>query len=65
MADTLEFYDGNKLIACIGSSMVPPEGSFISIRKETWKVVQATFALDHADEPAFKSMRCNIDLEKP
>jgi hypothetical protein len=63
MNDTIEFYDGNRVVASVQSSMVPIVGSFISIRKETWEVRRVTYALDHADRGnSVKGMRANVDL---
>jgi hypothetical protein len=66
MGDRIEFYDEKtgKLVASVKSSMVPTVGKRISIRKQTWEVERVTFALDHADDPALKNMRCNVDLSK-
>lgn len=61
--DRIEYYDGDRIVASVESSMVPTVGSRISIRKETWAVVRVTFALDHADEPMEKVMRANVDIE--
>ena len=60
--NVIEFYDGKKLVASSESSMVPPVGSKISIRKETWVVQQITYALDHADKWDGRCMRANVDL---
>ena len=60
--DSVEFYDGKHLIAQAWSSMVPPAGAKISIRKEVWKVQRVTFALDHADEMHERGMRANVDV---
>lgn len=60
--DRIEYYGtDDKLIAVANSSMVPPVSSKISIRKQTWEVVNITYALDYADEH-YSSMRANIDL---
>lgn len=64
MSATIEFYDGLKLLARVESSMVLPVGSLISIRKQTWKIIGVTFALDYTDEQRERQMRCNVDLEK-
>jgi len=58
--DSIEFYHGDKIIAGTASSMVPSEGSMISIRGKTWKINRVTFALDHADETQERGMRCNV-----
>lgn len=61
--DSIEFYDGDNIITAVNSSMVPHLGSKISIRKQTWCVINVTFAVDHADELFERSMRCNVNLE--
>ena len=61
--DKIEYYDGDRIVASVESSMVPTVGSRISIRKKTWSVVRVTFALDHADEPMEKGMRANVEIE--
>lgn len=63
MNDKIEFYDSNGLVAAVESSMVPAVGQYISIREETWEVMNVTFALDCADEHSERQMRCNIDIE--
>ena len=62
--DTIEFYDGDKIVISVRSTMVPPEGSKISIRKQTWTVRRVTYAVDYAaDYIQQRSMRANVDLE--
>jgi hypothetical protein len=63
LGDMIEFYDGSACIASTNSSIVPPVGSKISIRKKTWTVIGVTYVLDHADETPGKMMRANVDLE--
>ena len=62
--DSVEFYDGEHLIAQVWSSMVPPVGAKISIRKEVWAVLRVTYALDHADEMHERGMRANVDVAR-
>ena len=62
--DSVEFYDGSHLIAQAWSSMAPPVGARISIRKEVWTVLGVTYALDHADEMHERGMRANVDLRR-
>lgn len=62
--DSIEFYDGDNMVAHVASSMVPPVGAKISIRGKTWTVARVTYALDHADDPQGKGMRANVDLKK-
>lgn len=62
MNDAIEFYDGDRILARVDSSIVPPVDSFISIRGRTWRVGRVTYALDHADEPSLRGMRVNVDL---
>ena len=60
--DSVEFYDGEQLIAQAWSSMVLPVGSKISIRKEVWIVQCVTYAIDYADDMHKRGMRANVDL---
>lgn len=60
--DSVEFYDGEQLIAQAWSSMVLPVGSKISIRKEVWIVQRVTYALDYADDIHKRGMRANVAL---
>ena len=66
MSDVLEIYlEGtDRLIAVVNTSMIPPDGSIISIRKENWKVIYSTFAIDNYDISAERKMRCNTWVEK-
>jgi hypothetical protein len=52
------------MIAQALSSMVPPVGAKISIRKVVWVVQRVTYALDHADEMHERGMRANIDVKR-
>ena len=63
LKDQIEFYDGDRLIKTMESSMVPLVGSQISIRKETWTVISVTYAIDHADKLFESRMRACVDLE--
>lgn len=60
--DTIEFYDGDELVARVASSMIPRVDDRISIRKKTWRVSFVSFSLDHANERAETAMRCNVQL---
>lgn len=60
--DSVEFYDGKHLVAQAWSSMVPPVGAKISIRKEVWTVRRVAYALDHADDLHERGMRANVDV---
>lgn len=62
MPDTVEYYNGKDLIVRVKSSIVPTVGSLISIRKETWKVISVTYAIDHADDWQRSGTRANVDL---
>ena len=62
--DSVDFYDGEHLIAQAWSSMVPPVGAKISIRKEVWTVLRVTYALDHADEIHERGIRANVDVAR-
>lgn len=61
--DVIEFYDGAVLVAYVKSSMVPPVGSKISIKKKVWSVVAVTYAVDYAESLHCKGMRANVDLK--
>jgi hypothetical protein len=60
--DLIEFYDGTGCIAAVKSSIVPPVGAVICIRKRPWTVHQVTYALDYADDYERSLMRVNVDL---
>jgi hypothetical protein len=60
--DLIEFYDGTGCIAVVKSSIVPPVGAVICIRKQPWTVHQVTYALDYADDYERSLMRVNVDL---
>ena len=60
--DSVEFYDGARLVAQAWSSMVPPVGAKISIRKKVWTVQKVTYALDQADSQHERGMRANVDV---
>lgn len=65
--DSVEFYNvdgkpGRDLVASVKSSIVPPVGSKISIRKQTWEVVGVSYSLDHADDFASACLRANVEL---
>ena len=63
MKDKIEFYFKDSLFAHCETSMIPTIGSFISIRGASYEVINVTFALDWADDPHRKLMRCNVDLK--
>lgn len=65
MQDCIEFYNSetNKLVAIINSTMVPTIEAFINIQKQTWQVINITYALD-TDDFGARRMRANIDLIK-
>ena len=60
--DFIDFYDGPAIIAGMRSSIVPPVGAKISIRKIVWTVASVTYAVDHADDMWQCGMRANVDL---
>lgn len=67
MTDVVEFYeDGTKKrFAHVESSMVPAVGSFVNIRRQTWRVNQVTYALDYADAKFDQPrMRAIVDLKR-
>ena len=60
----IEFYDGDTMVAYVKSSMVPPVGAKINIRKQTWEVVRVTYAL--LITPTTRKARAcekNVDLK--
>jgi hypothetical protein len=63
--DQVEFWrDSGGLIASVASSIVPPAGSFISIKGETWLVSRVTYAIDHSGAAyAERIMRANVELQ--
>lgn len=61
--NVIEFYDGDALVTSVESSMVPPVGSKISIKKKVWSVVAVTYAVDYAESLHCKGMRANVDLK--
>ena len=58
--DSVEFYDGAHLIAQAWSSMVPPVGAKISIRKKVWTVHKLTYALNQANIQHYRGMLSNV-----
>ncbi len=65
MKDRLEFYNahGGLIVVC-ETSIVPPLMSFISVRGDTYKVVDITYAIDYADIQRERQMRVNITLNR-
>lgn len=63
LPDTIEFYDGNNLIASIKSSFQLNRGDMINIRKETWQILKVSFYLDHANDHRQKRLRCNVMIK--
>ena len=61
--DLIEFYKNNAKLpfASVRSSMVPPVGSYISIKGEAYLVARVTYALDHNSSPY--CMRANVYLK--
>ena len=61
-----EFYeDGSDLkIASFQADVPLREGDLICVRKIVWVVVDVTFTLDHADDPALKTFRRNVYLKQ-
>lgn len=62
--DKIEFYDGDSQIKTVDSIMVPPVGSKISTRNETWIVTSVTYAIDNFDKPFASSMRACVELRR-
>jgi len=65
--DRIEYYNadcpaGRDLIAAIDSSMVPPVGAKISIRKVTWEVMFVSYCLDDAGCSTLSRMRACVNL---
>lgn len=66
MKDLIEFCEIGKkgAIAACNSSIIPPVGALISIRKKAWKVIRVTYALDFADrEMSERIVRANVEIE--
>lgn len=61
--DIVEYYDGDNLYITVISSIVPPVGSKINIRKKTWKIINVTYAVDFADSVDLRHARVNVDIE--
>lgn len=62
--DLVEFYTEKGMIASIRSSIVPPKGSCINIRKETYRVTGVSYCVDHVDEFHETCVRANVDVRK-
>jgi len=60
----IEFYSQSFMLTSVESSMVPPVGSYVSIRKKVWRIGKVTFAVDYSDENVLRIMRCNVDLDE-
>jgi len=60
--DEINFYHGDTLMHVVKSSMVPPIGGKISIKKKTWVVTGVTYALDYSDNIHESFMRANVDI---
>ena len=61
--DKVEYWNDETagLIAVVKSSIVPPIGSIVNIRRRDWKVVSINYSVDAADEPQCV-MRANVFL---
>lgn len=62
--DCVEFYDGQRCLVRVDSSIVPLIASLISIRGVTWVVAKITYAVDYADNSREKAMRVCVDLKR-
>lgn len=65
MTDKVEFWrDGGGLITSLVSSIVPPEGSYVSIQGKVWLVSRVTYAVDNS-AAAYneRTMRANVELQ--
>ena len=66
--DKLEFYHDHNLVVSVPSSMIPAIDSLISIgmigaKREIWKVIGVTFAVDDASGAYQRRiMRCNVNI---
>ena len=60
--DTIEFYCDDKIICSLHSSMCLAVGSYINMKKTTYKIEYISFTIDHADSILERSMRCNVEL---
>ena len=61
--DRLEIWLGDKLMFGADSSYAPQENELINIRKITYRVVDRSFTVDHADEMHDRQVRCKIIVE--
>ena len=63
--DRLEFYDRDKLLVSVRSSIIPSVSSYINIAGKTWVVIGVTYAVDQSQAaPDYRVMRANIDLKR-
>lgn len=62
----VEFYrQGGGLITAVdGETAVPRPGECISIHRETWEVVVATWAVDHPGGLLSPRLRANVEMIK-
>ena len=62
----IEFYKKDALICSVEGSFLPAIGSFVNIRKKTWKVKAISFAVDNAGDANFGMVkfRANIDVQE-
>lgn len=61
--DCVEFYLDDRLLASIRTSIIPPVGSLINIRKIVYKINRISYAIDHVESFSERLIRCNIDIE--
>ena len=63
--DSVEFFlEKSPVPFCrIASSFKPADGDIVNIRKANYIVLGVSFAVDYADEPFSKVMRCNVIVE--
>jgi hypothetical protein len=62
--DSVECFLGDEFVGRAVTSMVPPPGAMISIRKQDYIVERVTYALDYADSPDETGMRAVVALNR-
>ena len=61
----VEFWKDDKVLVSVwGGSIVPRIGEFISIRKQKYKVIYVSYAVDYADKMYETQLRANVQCEE-
>jgi hypothetical protein len=61
--DEINFWANDKLLASLSSSIVPLVGTFVNIKKKTYKITYVSYCVDYADRIMETRMRTNVELE--